>query len=263
MGPRRPENGPAQDSTGVCTGTQPLCRPQPLDPSQPSHHLLATGAYHWMRNTGPRRRARERARREPGQRRPPRRRTRRSFGATLGRWSGRERLRALGSEGRGSHRSLGGGGRDYRRGRGRSSRRSDPGAVNGTRPITERGEEDIPGQAARTVEPQAAAITAVVKETRADHGAGRRGLPSQAARTVRPWRSRPRSERPSRSRQGTWCAGPVPARGRASVPITAGTRRPGRARPGGRGAPCAGEQAQESLLGGREKREPHARCAPG
>ena len=40
---------------------------------------------------------------------------------------------------------------------------------------------------------------------------------------------------------------------RASVPITAGTRRPGRARPGGRGAPCAGEPAQESLLG--EKRE--------
>ena len=41
--------------------------------------------------------------------------------------------------------------------------------------------------------------------------------------------------------------------GRASVPITAGTRRPGRARPGGRGAPCAGEPAQESLLG--EERE--------
>ena len=30
----------------------------------------------------------------------------------------------------------------------------------GPEPITERGEEDIPGQAARTVEPQAAAITA-------------------------------------------------------------------------------------------------------
>ena len=30
MDPRRPENGPAQDSTGVCTGTQPLCRPQTL-----------------------------------------------------------------------------------------------------------------------------------------------------------------------------------------------------------------------------------------
>ena len=40
---------------------------------------------------------------------------------------------------------------------------------------------------------------------------------------------------------------------RASVPITAGTRRPGRARPGGRGAQCAGEPAQESLL--EEERE--------
>ena len=30
----------------------------------------------------------------------------------------------------------------------------------GPEPITERGEEEIPGQAARTVEPQAAAITA-------------------------------------------------------------------------------------------------------
>ena len=40
---------------------------------------------------------------------------------------------------------------------------------------------------------------------------------------------------------------------RASVPITAGTRRPGRARPGGRGAPCAGSPAQESLL--EEERE--------
>ena len=43
-----------------------------------------------MRNTGPRRRARERAGREPGPARPPRRRARRPFGATLGRWSGRE-----------------------------------------------------------------------------------------------------------------------------------------------------------------------------
>ena len=43
-----------------------------------------------MRNTGPRRRARERAGKEPGPGRPPRRRTRRPFGATLGRWSGRE-----------------------------------------------------------------------------------------------------------------------------------------------------------------------------
>ena len=52
--------------------------------------------------------------------------------------------------------------------------------------------------------------------------------------------------------------------GRASVPITAGTRRPGRARPGGRGAPCAGEPAQESLLREeREREEPHAHCAPG
>ena len=51
---------------------------------------------------------------------------------------------------------------------------------------------------------------------------------------------------------------------RASVPITAGTRRPGRARPGGRGAPCAGEPAQESLLEEeRERKEPHAHCAPG
>ena len=53
-------------------------------------------------------------------------------------------------------------------------------------PITERGKEEIPGQAARTVEPQAAAITAVVKETRAGHGAGRRELPSQAARIHQP-----------------------------------------------------------------------------
>ena len=48
---------------------------------------------------------------------------------------------------------------------------------------------------------------------------------------------------------GRACHGPE----RASVPITAGTRRPGRARPGGRGAPCAGEPAQESLL--EEERE--------
>ena len=168
--------------------------------NQPSHHLLATGAYHGMRNTGPRRRARERARKEPGPRRPPRRRTRRPFGATLGRWSGRERLRAIGGEGRGSHRALGGGGRDYRRGRGRSSRRSDPGAVNGTRPITERGEEDNPGQ---------------------------------AARTERPWRTRPWLERPSRSRRGTCRAGPVTARRERPCRSRRGTRRPGRARPGG------------------------------
>ena len=30
VGPRRPENGPPQDSTGFCTGPQPLCRPQTL-----------------------------------------------------------------------------------------------------------------------------------------------------------------------------------------------------------------------------------------
>ena len=117
------------------------------------------------------------------------------------------------------------------RGRGRSSRRSDPGAVNGTRPITERGEEDNPGQ---------------------------------AARTERPWRTRPWLERPSRSRRGTCRAGPVTARRERPCRSRRGTRRPGRARPGGRGAPCAGEPAQESLLGGeREGREPHARCAPG
>ena len=52
--------------------------------------------------------------------------------------------------------------------------------------------------------------------------------------------------------------------GSVSVLITAGTRRPGRARPGGRGAPSAGEPAQESLLEEeREREEPHAHCAPG
>ena len=113
-----------------------------------------------MRNTGPRRRARERARREPGTRRPPRRRTRRPFGATLGRWSGRERLRALGSEGRGSHRALGGGGRDYRRGRGRSSRRSDPGAVNGTQADHGAGRRGYSRPGGEDGRPQAAAILA-------------------------------------------------------------------------------------------------------
>ena len=49
--------------------------------------------------------------------------------------------------------------------------------------------------------------------------------------------------------QGRACHGPE----RASVPITAGTRRPGRDPAGGRGAPCAGEPAQESLL--EEERE--------
>ena len=40
------------------------------------------------------------------------------------------------------------------------------------RPITERGKEEVPGQAARTVEPQAAAITALVNETRPITGRG-------------------------------------------------------------------------------------------
>ena len=183
-----------------------------------------------MRNTGPRRRARERARKEPGPRRPPRRRTRRPFGATLGRWSGRERLRALGSEGRGSHRALGGGGRDYRRGRGRSSRRSDPGAVNGTQ---------------------------------ADHGAGRRENPSQSARTGRPWRTRPWLERPSRSRQGTWWAGPVTAR--RERPCRSRRGRGARAGPGRgdevRRVPASRPKNPCSKRRERE-REPHARCAP-
>ena len=40
---------------------------------------------------------------------------------------------------------------------------------------------------------------------------------------------------------------------RASVPITAGDEAPGPGPAGGRGAPCAGEPAQESLL--EEERE--------
>ena len=80
-----------------------------------------------------------------------------------------ERLRALGSGGRGSHRAPGGGERDYRRRRGRSSRRSDPGAVGeaqaahgaGRRGYSRPGGEDV-GRS----EPQAAAITAKVDETR-------------------------------------------------------------------------------------------------
>ena len=40
-GPRRPSGRSSQAGTGVCAGTQPLRRPQPLDP--PSH-LLATRA---------------------------------------------------------------------------------------------------------------------------------------------------------------------------------------------------------------------------
>ena len=52
-----------------------------------------------MRNTGPQRRARERARKEPGPRRPPRRRTRRPFGATLGRWSGESASEPLAAKG--------------------------------------------------------------------------------------------------------------------------------------------------------------------
>ena len=51
--------------------------------------------------------------------------------------------------------------------------------------------------------------------------------------------------------------------GRASVPITAGDEAsvPGTA--GGRGAPCAGEPAQESLLKEERKKRgaPHAHCA--
>ena len=129
------------------------------------------------------------------------------------------------------------------------------------------------------VEAAGAAITAVVKETRADHEAGRRGTSrpggedgAAAGRSDHgcgqgdPGRSRSGAERASKpggedgaavevtaevgaSRPIT--AGDVVGRaghgpGRASVPITAGTRRPGRALPGGRGAPCAGEPAQES-----------------
>jgi hypothetical protein len=40
-GPRRPSGRSSQAGTGVCAGTRPLRRPQPLDP--PSH-LLATRA---------------------------------------------------------------------------------------------------------------------------------------------------------------------------------------------------------------------------
>jgi hypothetical protein len=215
-----------------------------------------------MRNTGPRRRARERARKEPGPRRPPRRRTRRPFGATLGRWSGRERLRALGSEGRGSHRAIGGGGRDYRRGRGRSSRRSDPGAVNGTQ---------------------------------ADHGAGRRGYsrpggedgrPQAAAILARSMGPKPITERGGEriqaSRRGRSGRG---GHGRGwSVQADHGGGRvgPGRSRPGesvradhggGRGAragPGRGDEVRRVPASRpknpcskrREGREPHARCAP-
>ena len=217
-----------------------------------------------MRNTGPRRRARERARKEPGPRRPPRRRTRRPFGATLGRWSGRERLRALGSEGRGSHRAIGGGGRDYRRGRGRSSRRSDPGAVNGTQ---------------------------------ADHGAGRRGYsrpggedgrPQAAAILARSMGPKPITERGGEriqaSRRGRSGRG---GHGRGwSVQAEHGGGRvgPGRSRPGesvradhggGRGAragPGRGDEVRrvpasrpKNPCSKRRERErgPHARCAPG
>ena len=202
-----------------------------------------------MRNTGPRRRARERARKEPGPRRPPRRRTRRPFGATLGRWSGRERLRALGSEGRGSHRALGGGGRDYRRGRGRSSRRSDPGAVNGTRPITERGEEDIPGQAARTVGPQAAAILARSMGPKPITERG--GERIQASRRGRSGRGGHGRGWSVQADHGGGRVGPGRSRPGESVRADHGGGRGARAGPGrgGRGAPCAGEPAQESLLG--------------
>ena len=191
-----------------------------------THHALGGGGRDDRRgrgrssrrgDAGPRRRVRERAGKEPGPGRPPRRRTRRPFGATLGRWSGRERLRALGSEGRGSHRALGGGGRDYRRGRGRSSRRSDPGAVNGTQ---------------------------------ADHGAGRRGYsrpggedgrPQAAAILARSMGPKPITERGGEriqaSRRGRGGRG---GHGRGwSVQADHGRGRgaPGRSRPGGE-RPC-------------------------
>ena len=158
MGPRRPENGPAQDSTGVCTGTQPLCRPQPLDPEPSPTICLPQGPNTKCEAPGPGGGPGS----GPGTARPepttpwsvrappcPRQRRARQPPCFLQRWA---RLPQVTRSKQPSQRS-----------RQRSTR---------PRPITERGKEEIPGQAARTVEPQAAAITALVNETRPITGRG-------------------------------------------------------------------------------------------
>ena len=179
MGPRRPENGPTQDSTGVCTGTQPLCRPQPLDP-EPTNHLticLPQGPNTECEAPGPGGGPGS----GPGAARPepttswsvrappcPRQRRARQPPCFQQRWA---RLP---------------------QGRGRSSRRSDPGAVDetqadhgaGQRGDSRPGGEDG-GAAGRSDH-------GIGQPDSADHGAGRRELPSQSARKEQPWRSRPR-----------------------------------------------------------------------
>ena len=101
----------------------------------------------------------------------------------------------------------------------------------GPKPITERGGERIQasrrGRGGRGGHGRGWSV-------QADHGGGRVG--------------------PGRSRPGE------------SVRADHGGGRGARAGPGrgGRGAPCAGEPAQESLLKEeKERKEPHARCAPG
>ena len=162
----------------------------------------------------------------PGPGRPPCRRTSRPLGAALGWWSERERLRAIRCEGRGSLRAMRGRGRDIRRRtRWEPTQRSRlwsrrPG------PITERGE----GGASKPGGKDGAAV-----EVTAEVGA-----------------SKPITAGGVAGRAG---CGP----GRASVPITAGTRGPGR---GTRCAVCRRAGPRIPARRG-ERREPHAHCAPG
>ena len=161
--------------------------------------------------------ARRRAGKGPGPGRPPCRRTIHPLGATLGGWLERKRLRAIRCEGRGSLRAMRGEGETSAGGRGRSHR-SDPGWWSRRPwPITERGG----GGASKPGGKDGAAV-----EVTAEVGA-----------------SKPITAGDVAGRAGC-------GQGRASVPITAGRGQGVRAGNGrGRGAPCAGEPAQEPLFG--------------
>ena len=144
------------------------------------------------------------------------------------------------------------------------------------------------------VEAAGAAIPAAVKETRADHGAGQRGDSRPGGEDGRaagrsdhgsgqgdPGRSRGGAERASKP-GGEDCAavevtaevgaskpitaGDVVSRaghgpGRASVPITAGTRGPGRARPGDEVRRVPASRPKNPCSKRRERERSRARAA--
>ena len=133
----------------------------------------------------------------------------------------------------------------------------------GPEPITERGEEDIPGQAARTVgrRPQRS-WRGQWDPSRSRSGAERESKPvgedgAAVEDTAVVGASKPITAGDVQGRAGH---GPE----RASVPITAGDEAPGPGPAGGtRCAVCRRAGPRIPARRGEREREPHARCALG